>query len=153
MEPRPEPSSPEEIVAILLAGSLAVGWRGLRPADGWAADGWSWPEIGNGCDVPPAPVAECDIGLLQTLPMLLGTVFDEPNGELHAASRVARLEKLGFAAPPPPLTYAERLSAVVDVMEALVYLHTRTPRVLATSPTPAPAAPSATPTTRRPTRG
>ena len=56
--------------------------------------------------------------------LLLGTVFDEPNGAAHAAARLARLAQLGFAAPPLPLTWAERLRAVLDVLEALVYLHT-----------------------------
>ena len=56
--------------------------------------------------------------------LLLGTVFDEPNGAQHAAARLSRLAQLGFNAPPPPLTWAERLRALVDVMEALVYLHT-----------------------------
>ena len=56
--------------------------------------------------------------------LLLGTVFDEPNGAAHAAARLARLAQLGFATPPPPLTWAERLRAVLDVLEALVYLHT-----------------------------
>ena len=56
--------------------------------------------------------------------LLLGTVFDEPNGAAHAAARLARLAQLGFAAPPPPLTWAERLRSVLDVLEALVYLHT-----------------------------
>ena len=56
--------------------------------------------------------------------LLLGTVFDEPNGAAHAAARLARLAQLGFATPPPPLTWAERLRAVLDVLEALIYLHT-----------------------------
>ena len=56
--------------------------------------------------------------------LLLGTVFDEPNGAAHAAARLARLAQLSFDAPPLPLTWAERLRAVLDVLEALVYLHT-----------------------------
>ena len=49
-----------------------VGLR-LPAADGWPANGWSWPKIGNGCDVPAAPLPECNLGLFQTLPVLLGT--------------------------------------------------------------------------------
>ena len=53
--------------------------------------------------------------------LFLGTVFDEPNGAAHAAARLARLAQLGFAAPPSPLTWDERLRAVLDVLKALVY--------------------------------
>ena len=45
-------------------------------------------------------------------------------GAGYAAARVARLATLGFDELPPPLTWDARLGAVLDVMEALVYLHT-----------------------------
>ena len=45
-------------------------------------------------------------------------------GAGYAAARVARLATLGFDGLPPPLTWHARLGALLDVMEALVYLHT-----------------------------
>ena len=43
----------------------------LGPRGEWT--GTFWPSIGNGCDVPPTPVPQCNLGLFETLPVLLGS--------------------------------------------------------------------------------
>ena len=47
-----------------------------RSPDGIPDGGWLgviWPRIGNGCDVPSKPAPQCDLGLFETLPVLIGS--------------------------------------------------------------------------------
>ena len=74
--------------------------------------------------IEPAVITGRDSKPLRVRLEALGIVHVRYGTEDKLPAAEAMLAQLGFAAPPPPLTWAERLRAVLDVLEALVYLHT-----------------------------
>ena len=57
----------------MAGGALDDSWSGLMLGNGWS--GLMWPRVGNGCDVPSTPAPQCNLGLFETLPVLIGSTI------------------------------------------------------------------------------